>query len=227
MSADLTFVLPTINEAGNIGPLVQALRDGFSDCRVLVIDGNSADETVAEAEAQGAKVLTEDGGYAASLLLGLREAETTWVMVMDADGSHTPDDAVRLWQARAETDLVVGSRFAEGGGSDATRVRWALSRWLAGLFGWLVRLPARDVSTGFRLYRRECFKNARPSAKYFEIQPALLAYAKSQNLRVKEIGIHYHPRKEGRSKARVFRYGVAFLRELWRLRRERKRSARG
>ena len=216
--SDLTIVLPTINEAGNIAPLVVSLKQAFS-APVIVMDGASADDTAAQAKGAGANVIVNEDGYASSLLQGLREAGTEWVLVMDADGSHKVEDALRLWEAREDADLVVGSRMVKGGGSDGSAFRRFLSRTLAGMFKWFARLPARDVSSGFRLYRRAMFIDAEPAARFFEVQPALLAHAKKKNARVKEVGIHYHKRGEGRSKNRVFRYGLAFLGALWRIRR--------
>lgn len=215
---ELTVVLPTINEAGNIGPLIQDLRAALPGPEFLVVDGDSKDQTQAQAAAAGAIVVTNTNGYADSLLQGLRDAGTEWVLVLDADGSHTAQDAVKLWNAREDADLVVGSRFAPGGGSDGSAFRRFLSRTLAGMFAAMARLPARDVSSGFRLYRRRMFADAKITARFFEVQPALLAWAKKNGARVKEVGIHYHPRGSGRSKNRVFRYGIAFLRQLWRLR---------
>ncbi|MBX3461066.1 MAG: glycosyltransferase [Planctomycetes bacterium] len=215
---DLTVVLPTINEAGNIGPLIRQLREALPDAAFLVIDGDSKDDTRAQAAAEGATVVVNANGYADSLLQGLREAGTEWVLVLDADGSHTAHDARKLWDAREGTDMVVGSRFAPGGGSDGSTFRRFLSRTLAGMFAAMARLPARDVSSGFRLYRRAMFADASITARFFEVQPALLAWGKRQGARVKEVGIHYHPRGKGKSKNRVLRYGIAFLRQLWRLR---------
>jgi dolichol-phosphate mannosyltransferase len=212
---DLTIVLPTLNEAGNIGPLVTALK-AVLDAPIVVIDGESNDATAHEAFRAGARVVVNANGYAASIVQGLREGGNTWVLVMDADGSHTVEDARKLWEAREDADLVIGSRLVKGGRSDGSAFRRFLSRTLAAMFAVFARLPARDVSSGFRLYRRELFKDAKPGAKHFEIQPALLAHAKKKGARVKEVGIQYHRRGQGRSKNRVIRYGFAFLGALWR-----------
>jgi len=216
---DLTIVLPTLNEADNIGPLIQSLQATLGETPVIVVDASS-DETPQQAQQAGARVIDNRQGYAASLLQGLREAATTWVLVMDADGSHTVEDALKLWQAREDTDLVVGSRLVKGGGSAGGPFRRFLSRTLAGLFATFARMPARDVSSGFRLYRRELFVDAPETARFFEVQPTLLAHAKRKGAKVKEIGIYYHPRGKGRSKNRIIRYGLAFLGALWRLRRQ-------
>jgi dolichol-phosphate mannosyltransferase len=226
MNDSLTVVLPTINEAGNLGLLIAELREQLAAAspEFLVVDGGSADATCEEARAAGATVLQDRAGYASSLLLGLREARTEWVLVMDADGSHTAEDARNLWDAREGADLVVGSRFATGGSLGGNPLRRWLSRLLAALFAACARLPARDMSSGFRLYRRALFAAAEVDARFFEVQPALLAWARREGARVREVGITYRPRGHGRSKARVLRYGMAFLGMLWRLRREGSRA---
>ena len=64
-------------------------------------------------------------------------------MVMDADGSHKAEDAAKVWAAREDADLVVGSRMVKGGGSDGSAFRRGLSRIIAAMFAWFARLPAR------------------------------------------------------------------------------------
>ncbi|MCA8935999.1 MAG: glycosyltransferase [Planctomycetes bacterium] len=221
---DLTIVLPTINEAGNVGPLIHALYEQFGKTPVMVVDGGSRDDTVNEATQAGGRVIENLNGYAASLMQGITESGTTWVLVMDADNSHRAADAIKLWEAREGVDLVVGSRLVKGGGSSGSAFRRFLSGTLAGMFATFARLPARDVSSGFRLYRRELFIDAQPGAKFFEVQPTLLAHAKLKGAKVKEVGIFYHPRNAGKSKNRIIRYGVAFIAAMFRLRRQLRRG---
>lgn len=221
MSDSLTILLLTKNEAGNIAPLIASLKVALADASAafLVIDASS-DATPDEALAAGATVIADQSPYGVALTRGLREAGSEWVMVLDADGSHLANDARKLWDAREGADLVVGSRFAPGAGhSSQGAFRAWLSRRLAGLFARFARLPARDVSSGFRLYRRAVFADAQPAAQFFNVQPELLAHAARKGARVKEIGITYAPRGHGQSKARVLKYGWAFLKSMWRIRR--------
>jgi len=217
----LTILLLTKNEAGNIGPLIASLKQTLAQAApgFLVIDA-STDATPDEAKAAGATVIADKSPYGVALTRGLREAGSEWVLVLDADGSHLASDARKLWDAREGADLVVGSRFAPGAGRSAqSAFRAWLSRRLAGLFAAFARLPARDVSSGFRLYRRTLFADAQPAAQFFNVQPELLAHAARKGARVKEIGITYAPRGQGQSKARVLKYGWAFLKSMWRIRR--------
>lgn len=221
MSESLTILLLTKNESGNIGPLIASLQGALTEAAptFLVIDASS-DATPEEAKTAGATVIADKSPYGVALTRGLREAASEWVLVLDADGSHLAGDARKLWDARENADLVVGSRFAPGAGkSGQGAFRAWLSRRLAGLFAAFARLPARDVSSGFRLYRRAMFADAKPAAQFFNVQPELLAHAANKGARVKEIGITYAPRGQGQSKARVLKYGWAFLKSTWRIRR--------
>jgi len=221
VSESLTILLLTKNEAGNIGPLIASLKASLTEAAptFLVIDASS-DATPEQARSAGATVIADKSPYGVALTRGLREAASEWVLVLDADGSHLAGDARKLWDARENADLVVGSRFAAGAGRSAQGAfRAWLSRRLAGLFAAFARLPARDVSSGFRLYRRAMFADAKPAAQFFNVQPELLAHAANKGARVKEIGITYAPRGQGQSKARVLKYGWAFLKSMWRIRR--------
>jgi dolichol-phosphate mannosyltransferase len=217
----LTILLLTKNESGNIGPLIASLKaalDAVSPA-FLVIDA-STDATPDEAKAAGAAVVVDNSPYGVALMRGLREASSEWALVLDADGSHQASDARKLWDARENADLVVGSRIAPGAGKSAQGAfRAWLSRRLASLFAAFARLPARDVSSGFRLYRRTLFADAQPAAQFFNVQPELLAHAARKGARVREIGITYAPRGHGQSKARVLKFGWAFLKSMWRIRR--------
>ncbi len=118
MNDRLTILLLTKNEAGNVGPLIAGLKRELQSAQpVFVVMDASSDSTAREAEQAGATVVVDPSPYGVALTRGLREADSEWVMVLDADGSHRPQDALRLWQAREEADLVVGSRFVAGCGS--------------------------------------------------------------------------------------------------------------
>ena len=159
-------IIPTYNERLNLPALVtQLLR--VEHLQILVIDDNSPDGTADEADRLAAQsagrlmVRRRRGpkGFGPSYLEGMRaalEAGATHILQMDADLSHDPADVPRLLQASHAADLVLGSRYVAGG-----QLRnWPLHRRLlsegANLYVRLVtRLPIRDVTSGFRCWRRE------------------------------------------------------------------------
>ncbi|MDX6770478.1 MAG: glycosyltransferase family 2 protein [Elusimicrobiota bacterium] len=221
MTPSLSVVLPTLNEAPNVSRLVPALREqagrlGLS-CEFLVVDGPSTDGTRAAAEAAGARVLAQKGrGYGAALTEGLAASAGEWVLTLDADGSHPPEDLERFWAAREGRDLVIGSRYCEGGRADMPLQRQVLSRALNLASRLFLGFAARDSSSGFRLYRGAAARAAAAgaTARDFTIQQQLLLLVLEGGGRVVELPFHYRPREAGVSKASALKLAPAYLRLL-------------
>jgi dolichol-phosphate mannosyltransferase len=155
--------LPTYNERENLERMVLALADkGVS---VLVIDDNSPDGTGELADRLAAahehvEVLHREHkeGLGPAYLAGFRRAlaeGAELVLEMDADFSHDPEDVPRLVAAASDADLVLGSRYVEGGAvGNWGRVRRFVSSggsWYARV---LLGVVVRDMTCGFRCYRR-------------------------------------------------------------------------
>jgi len=153
-------IIPSYNEAGNITPVLQSIRDAHPGLERVVVDDGSRDETAAVALAAGATVLRHpfNLGYGAALQTGykyalLRRAEL--VAQMDADGQHDPEDLTTLLDPiRSGTaDLVIGSRFLEKTGYRMGLIRTIGRRLFQGLaraFG--VRIL--DPTSGFQAMNR-------------------------------------------------------------------------
>ncbi|NYI04268.1 polyprenol monophosphomannose synthase [Allostreptomyces psammosilenae] len=160
-------IIPTYNEAENIGPVVERIRAAVPEAHVLVADDNSPDGTgeVADrlAAADGAvHVLHREGkeGLGAAYLAGFRwgiEGGYDVLVEMDADGSHQPEELPRLLHALASgADLALGSRWVPGG----RIVNWPKSRELLSRGGStysrvMLGVPLRDVTGGYRAFRKE------------------------------------------------------------------------
>ncbi|MGB1696820.1 MAG: glycosyltransferase [Thermoplasmatota archaeon] len=132
---DVTVVIPTYNEAGNIGRIVPAILEANPDHNVdiLVVDDDSKDGTGRIAEEAGARVIVRknEKGLATAVIRGLRETQSGYVMVMDADFQHPPNMVGKMVdKAIAEdADVVVGSRYVDGGNDGSfTFVRKVMSR---------------------------------------------------------------------------------------------------
>ncbi len=213
---DLSIVVPTLNEAGNIGGVIRGIREQADQLglkyEAFIVDGPSTDGTGQEAEAAGAHIVEEHaGGYGVAVRRALAEARGKFVLLMDADGSHDPAAFPEIWRRRVEADLVIGSRLVDGGGMDIPFYRRLLTYVLNGFFRILFRLPAHDCSSGYRLYRASAVKNLEGIAQGFDVQQENLIYIVRAGGHVVEVPIYYRWRTEGESKARILKFGMGYL----------------
>ncbi|MFH2202525.1 MAG: glycosyltransferase [Elusimicrobiota bacterium] len=214
---DLSIVIPTLNEAANIGPVLrgicqQAERLGLR-YEAFIVDGPSTDGTGKEAAAAGARVVEEHaGGFGRAVRRGLTEARGEFVLLMDADGSHSAAVFPEIWAKRLQADLVIGSRLVAGGGMEIPPHRRLLTHILNGFFRLLFGLPARDCSSGYRLYRASAVGNVEGIAQGFDIQQENLIKMVRAGGRVAEVPIYYAWRTEGVSKAKILKFGLGYLR---------------
>ena len=211
-------VIPTYNEAENIESIVQAvlprLAEASPDHTLLVVDDSSPDGTGAIAdrlarENDAVDVLHRAGkdGLGRAYLAGFDRAlagGAELVMEMDADFSHDPDDVPRLIRAAGDADLVLGSRYVEGGGVSG----WEWHRRLLSRGGcWYARtilgVPVRDLTGGFKCFRREVLETLdldQVHADGYGFQIEMTYRTLKAGFRVREIPIVFHERRAGASK---------------------------
>jgi dolichol-phosphate mannosyltransferase len=209
-------ILPTYNEAENIRPIVDAARAQLRDGdRILIVDDNSPDGTGAiadrlAAEVPGVEVLHRPGkqGLGRAYLAGFKHAldgGADLVLEMDSDFSHDPADLPRLIAAaEGGADLVLGSRYAEGG----SVTDWGILRRLVSRGGsWYARVvlgvPVRDLTGGFKCFRRsvlEALDLEHVHADGYGFQIELTYRAVKAGVRVVEIPIVFRDRRVGESK---------------------------
>ena len=204
-------MLPTYNEAENVGPVLRAVRQAMPQARVLVVDDNSPDGTADLAAAMdGVDVLRRNAklGLGAAYVAGFAHAldqGATAVFEMDADGSHDAADLPRLHDAiTSGADVALGSRYVAGGG-----VRnWPLLRRVVSRGGCLyaqavLRAPVRDMTGGFKCFRADALRaidypTIRSHGYAFQVE--LTYRALLRGLRVVELPIVFRERERGRSK---------------------------
>jgi glycosyltransferase involved in cell wall biosynthesis len=154
MIGTVSVVIPAYNESASIGSLVSALRLAGSWREIIVVDDGSSDDTGARAMAAGARVIRHpyNKGNGASVKTGIRNAEGSFILILDADGQHRPADAARLVAKLAEYDLVVGARSSA---TQAGIARRAGNTALNAIASYLTGQRIPDLTSGFRAARRE------------------------------------------------------------------------
>src|SRR5262249_5852702 len=137
--------------------VIRDLKGAASWCEILVVDDGSADATAEAASSAGARVIRHpyNKGNGAAVKSGIRAAVGEFVMIIDADGQHNPQDALRLTARLGEYDLVVGARSAETQAGSGRRWGNAVLNRLA---TYLTEREIPDLTSGFRAARRECLR---------------------------------------------------------------------
>jgi dolichol-phosphate mannosyltransferase len=211
----LWLVLPTYDEAANLAALVASVRDQLPvDSRVLIVDDSSPDGTgeIAErlaAEHDDVSVLHRQRkqGLGPAYVAGFREAlagGAELVAQMDADFSHDPGDLPRLLAAAERADLVLGSRYVDGGGvADWGPTRRLISRGGSAYARAMLGVGIHDLTGGFKVFRRAVLEAIEletiPSLGYaFQVETTYRAIR--AGFRVVEVPIVFRDRRVGESK---------------------------
>lgn len=235
-TAPVSIVIPTLNEADNVAPLLASIEESMpaGQAEVIFVDDSSDNtpDVVRDASLRSALSIRlihrspelREGGLSGAVLMGCRQASRPWTCVMDADLQHSPA-VIPLMIDAAETshaDVVVASRYIPGGsaaglGGWGRRLISHGSRWLAkGLF------PERlwgiaDPCGGFFIVKTDLMRSRELRPIGFKILLEVLMRTDVQT--VVEVPYRFEGRAGGQSKA-TFRQGTTFLRHLLRLWRE-------
>lgn len=208
-------IVPTYNEAANIGPLVDGIREHVGAAHVLFVDDNSQDTTRAEiAKAASAhpgvvhllpreRKLGLGTAYVAGFKWGLARGYQA-IVEMDADHSHRAVDLAKICDALDRHPVVVGSRYIAGGGTQ----NWNTMRRLISIAGSLyartvLRLNVRDLTGGFNGWRRDVLDAISPDSirsEGYTFQIELKFRAHLAGYQVHELPILFVERRAGESK---------------------------
>jgi dolichol-phosphate mannosyltransferase len=210
-------VVPTYNERENIGPLVRALVSQAEDVDVWVADDGSPDGTADAVRALMAEhpgrvdllLRSEKAGRGAAVIAAFKKAladprEYEVFFEMDADFSHDPRELPKFLVRLETCDMVVGSRYVEGGGTSDWGFWRPLLSWLANRYVALVAgVPIRDTTSGFRAYRRPVLEETdfdRIRIRGYVVHGEMAYQAWVHGFRLGEVPIHFKNRAREASK---------------------------
>jgi dolichol-phosphate mannosyltransferase len=209
--------LATYNERDNLAPLIREIQAAAPTADLLVIDDNSPDGTgqladeLARADPR-IHVVHREGklGLGTAILAAMRYAmdhNYDLLVNMDADFSHHPRYLPAILAGMKDKDVMIGSRYVEGGGSE----NWPLKRRLMSqgvnlLVRLLMRIPAKDTSGAYRCYRVSKLREAqldRVISRGYSFQQEVLYRCRKAGCRIGETPILFENRRAGASKVNM------------------------
>jgi dolichol-phosphate mannosyltransferase len=200
-------VIPTYNEAESISEILNALKP--LDCDVLVVDDGSPDGTAQIVRGLGIEVIEREGkqglgsAYRTGFSIGL-DRGYTYIIQMDADGSHQIVDLEKMVDWIGSADLLIGSRWIKDGGiANWSKFRQLISKSANNYANALLSLGIKDTTSGFRIYtsallRKMEISTIRSEGYCFQIE--MTRRAISRGASVGEIPITFIERAHGVSK---------------------------
>jgi dolichol-phosphate mannosyltransferase len=226
----VSVVVPTYNEMENIPSLAHRLFGlGIPGIRIVIVDDSSPDGTAAMARELSGRyenritVIQREGkqGLGTAYIAGFRRAlelKADYIVQMDADLSHSPEDIPDMLRHLEKSDVVIGSRYIEGGGVD---VDWNFKRkFLSSFANRMIRaitgLKAKDVTSGFKAYRASTIQKLDLDAfqcRGFGFQTEVAHACQQRGFKMVEHPIIFSDRTEGSSKMSI----NIVLEAIWRL----------
>lgn len=222
----ISVVLPAYKEAKNLETIIPRINEVLKEIKheILVIDTiEPMDNTKEVCNQYGAVYISRENGnyYGDAIRTGFNHASGEYTVVMDADGSHDPQDICRFFKEMEENkyDLVIGSRYCKGGYTDNPAILRAMS-WVLNLtYRILFGLKVKDVSDSYRMYRTAALKDMQFECLNFDIVEEILIKLSLRNKKfaVKEIPISFSKRAAGESKRDLVKFIFSYISTIRRL----------
>lgn len=223
----VTVALLAYKEAENLRVLLprihQAMAETGADYEILVVDTREPlDDTPAVCRELSARYVNQTGkGFADAFRTAIANADRELFLILDSDGSHNPAyiPAICRKYEQDHCDVVIGSRYVQGGKTFDKKSSILMSKILNGVFRLALGIRAKDISTDFRLYDTAALKAVTlVNENYDVLQEVLLKLRlNKRDLKIGEVPITFEKRMFGESKRRLIPFILDYIRSLFRL----------
>lgn len=224
---ELTVVIPAYEEEENLRILLPRLNKVLNGLaisyEVLVIDTfKPLDNTKLVCSENGTKYINRENtnAYGDAIRTAIKCANGNHILFMDGDGSHTPEFISNLIKYMKEYDVVIGSRYIEGGATDNSSSLIIMSRIVNIMYSLILNLNCKDVSNSFKIYKAEQLKQLKLYTDNFDIIEEILFKLSRNNkyLRIKEVPFTFKKRMFGNTKRNLLMFMFSYLFTLLKLR---------
>ena len=226
----LSVIIPSYLEEENLRLILPRLHQELAKINdsfeILVIDTmQSMDKTKDLCEQNDVRYILRESGnnYGNAIQTGIKYAKGEYTLIMDADGSHSPEFIHHLYNCKNDYDIVIASRYISGGSTDNSRLLIAMSYITNKVYSKVLNLDYEDISNSFRLYKTQTLKELTLKCKNFDIVEEILYKIKKNNPNAKVLEIPYSFKKRifGHTKRNLFLFVISYLITIVRLRFDR------
>lgn len=227
MSCDLTVVLPSYLEEENLRLLLPRIKEHCQSLtpnfEILIVDTMTPMDATAEVcKDVGVTYLNRRSGntYGDAVRTGISHSKGKKVIFMDADGSHPPSVLDELYQHKDQAQIVIASRYIEGGFTENSRVLVLMSLIVNMGYRIVLGLKCKDVSNSFKLYPGDSLRSLKLTCNNFDIVEEILFKMVRTNplFTIQEIPFSFKKRMFGETKRNLFAFIFTYIITLFRLR---------
>ena len=228
----LSVLLPAYNEEENLKILIPKIKKKLEEIdsleyEILVVDSlekkDNTDEICKENEVKYFKRENGDN-YGDAIRTGINKAQNDYLLIMDADGSHSPEEITKLIKNCEDYDLTIGSRYIKKGKTKNNFILVLMS-WMVNItYRICLKIKVKDISNSFRIYKLKDIKSIKLESDNFDIVEEILIKLCliKENYKIREVPITFEKRKQGKSKRKLGKFILSYIKTMKKLIKVRK-----
>lgn len=217
----LSVLLPSYNEAENLKELIPQIKENLGKIReieyeILIVDSmEQLDNTESICKENDVKYYRREKGdnYGDAIRTGIKNAQNDYLLIMDADGSHSPKELGKLINDCKNYDITIGSRYTKEGKTE-NGIILVLMSWIVNLvYRICLHIKVKDISNSLRIYKVEDLKKIKLECNNFDIVEEILIKLclNNKNYKIREVPITFEKRKKGKSKRKLGKFILSYI----------------
>lgn len=225
---DLSIILPAFLEEENLKVLLPKIEKNLNELNinyeVIIVDSNNRLDNTWSLCIQKDNLIYKNregknNTYGDAIRTGIKYSRGKKTLIMDADGSHSPEFIKNLYSHSKNYDVIIASRYVIGGDTDNSRFLTLLSIILNKTYSYTLGIKCKDISNSFKIYNTYQIKELDLSCDNFDIiEEMLYKLVKKFNISIKEIPYFFRQRMYGKTKRNLFVFALTFFYTLVKLR---------
>lgn len=223
----LSVLLPSYNEEENLKTLLPQIKENLDkeenlEYEILVVDSmEKTDNTKEVCEENNVKYFNRENGnnYGDAIRTGIAKAQNDYLLIMDADGSHSPKELSKLIKDCEDYDLTIGSRYIKNGKTENNFILIFMS-WMVNIaYRLCLKIKVKDISNSLRIYKAKDIKSIKLESDNFDIVEEILIKLclTNKEYKIREVPITFEKRKQGKSKRKLVKFIFSYIKTMKRL----------